>query len=1007
MKCMAPLLIGLAACGAGFAQGDAAAGNGRALRLSFADQATWHVHADAPWWALVDLRDMLSLFHPHVISETGKSAGATATVTLPPDFRPPFSLRFFCSDDYFADAQNHKPGQLGTESFFEHRLKQVLVDDQVVWEQDVADENTHGSPTVFIVDLTPHVSPGKPFRLTFRVHDRQATQERSDRDVWFIGGTWYTPGDGKTEEAPRFHTAVWFADPVVGEAAAVAAAPEGERPHDAVTIARHQARWPMAPPSGDVSFPARLQLVAPAAIPAPGFPLTCGVPLPPGALQDAGRLTLCDSAGGKLPLQAEPTGWWPDGSLRWATLNTIVPSGAAQATIYTLQTSDASAPTDTPLVVTAGGERVRVDTGALRVEMGGDRSVLLDRVVLSGRRVPSMRNMQVAMAVTREGAQQPVTATWQRVEVLERGPVRARVDLTGTLEADGQPIGRFCFRMYAYAGLPTLQVQFRIYCDAKPEPYEGTLKDAPLDVTALRLVAKVPEAAGVCRAGLADAPAYTAENGGLTVTQETAEHCTLSADGKPGAEERRVAGWIAADGVQAAVWRFWQQYPKALKLADGVLDLGLFTPTAAVPSYRPRFGEAKRHDVWLSFVPGASEQSLEAVGLLSQEPPRLFSGEWFCRSGGVARLDPQWFEHQPKLNEWVQTSYGDASCERYPGHFGIRNFGDAPYKVDPPQWLNGYWAMVQGTLNWGLASGSQAWLERSFEIARHIADVDAVHLPPDPPDWEAWDGMTCALGTDHSVHDGLSRWPAFQLGESLMLHHWMTGDVDSRAAALANADWIMRNTAGLGSSEARSQARPMLTLLRAWEATGDVRYRDAAKRYLDLGYQIENVIDWRRGAYIQPTYQNWRCISAGLDSMYAMNIYEYYRLTGDLDAARLVVAIADSVYAESMLPQEEGLGSFLFYVRYSRGSWYYTQMAILLHMAYDLTGDPRFLRAGRAAFARYLLSTNADGTPNYQPVHNFGWLDPEYGGWAEKFGSVPTEPFSIDSQTPDPDPARY
>jgi hypothetical protein len=315
--------------------------------------------------------------------------------------------------------------------------------------------------------------------------------------------------------------------------------------------------------------------------------------------------------------------------------------------------------------------------------------------------------------------------------------------------------------------------------------------------------------------------------------------------------------------------------------------------------------------------------------------------------------------------------------------------------------------MVQGTLNWGLASGRQAWIERSFEIARHIADVDTVHLPQGHPDWQQWDGMTCALGTDHSVHDGLSRWAAFQIGESLMLHHWMTGDPDSREAALANAEWIIRNTAGLGSSEARSQARPMLTLLRAWEATGDTRYRDAARRYLDLRYQIEKVIDWRRGAYIQPTYENWRCVSAGLDSMYAMNIYEYYRLTGDLDAAQLVVAVADSVYAESMLPQEEGLGSFLFYVRYSRGSWYYTQMAILFHMAYDLTGNMRFLRAGRAAFARYLLSQNPDGSPMYQPVHNFGWLDPDYAGWARHLRDVETEPFDITTQTPVPDPANY
>ena len=141
--------------------------------------------------------------------------------------------------------------------------------------------------------------------------------------------------------------------------------------------------------------------------------------------------------------------------------------------------------------------------------------------------------------------------------------------------------------------------------------------------------------------------------------------------------------------------------------------------------------------------------------------------------------------------------------------------------------------------------------------------------------------------------------------------------------------------------------------------------------------------------------------------MYAINVYDYYRLTGDLDAAQLVVAVADSVYAESMLPQEEGLGSFVYYVRYSRNSWYYTQMAILFHMAYDLTDDLRFLRAGRAAFARYLLCGDGQGNAWYQPVHNFGWLDPEFGGWALRFAGVPTKPFNISSQTPAPDPANY
>jgi hypothetical protein len=111
--------------------------NQRAKLLAFSDSKAWQVSADKPWWALVDIRDMLSLFHPFVVSETGKSAGASRETIIPTDWKPPFSLRFYCADDYFADPAKHKPGQLGTESFFEHRFKQVLIDDNVIWERDV------------------------------------------------------------------------------------------------------------------------------------------------------------------------------------------------------------------------------------------------------------------------------------------------------------------------------------------------------------------------------------------------------------------------------------------------------------------------------------------------------------------------------------------------------------------------------------------------------------------------------------------------------------------------------------------------------------------------------------------------------------------------------------------------------------------------------------------------------------------------------------------------------
>ncbi|UCH36227.1 MAG: hypothetical protein JSV65_07705, partial [Armatimonadota bacterium] len=232
----------------------------RALSLPFSDRGAWEVFADEPWWALVDIRDMLNIFHPFVVPETGNAAGATRRVTIPRQWQPPFALRFYCADDYFADSEHHKPGQPGTESFFEHRFKQVLINDVVVWERDVVDENVLGSQTIFQVDITPYVTPGEAFTLTFRAFDKVSTLERNDKDVWFIGGTWYAPGNDTTEEEPRFHTALWFADAAVGERAAVVATPRGERPHEAVVSARHRARWPIPPPSEQMPSRVRLQL---------------------------------------------------------------------------------------------------------------------------------------------------------------------------------------------------------------------------------------------------------------------------------------------------------------------------------------------------------------------------------------------------------------------------------------------------------------------------------------------------------------------------------------------------------------------------------------------------------------------------------------------------------------------------------------------------------------------------------------------------------------------------
>ena len=136
-----------------------------------------------------------------------------------------------------------------------------------------------------------------------------------------------------------------------------------------------------------------------------------------------------------------------------------------------------------------------------------------------------------------------------------------------------------------------------------------------------------------------------------------------------------------------------------------------------------------------------------------------------------------------------------------------------------------------------------------------------------------------------------------------------------RSAALLGVVSLLIGGLVLGSEGVRDQARPMLTLLRAWQTTGERKYLTSARKYFSLKFMTDHLLDWRRGAYVSRIYQNWHVICPTLDSMYAQNVYEYYRLTGDIDAALQAVGGAHGdrphhAVAELLLHLEGQAGGF-------------------------------------------------------------------------------------------------
>jgi hypothetical protein len=73
--------------------------NGPILDLGFQNPC-WTVFADSPWWAQVDMRNMLDLFHPVRVSRADATAGASCMVTIPTSISGPFALRYY-ADTYF------------------------------------------------------------------------------------------------------------------------------------------------------------------------------------------------------------------------------------------------------------------------------------------------------------------------------------------------------------------------------------------------------------------------------------------------------------------------------------------------------------------------------------------------------------------------------------------------------------------------------------------------------------------------------------------------------------------------------------------------------------------------------------------------------------------------------------------------------------------------------------------------------------------------------------------
>jgi hypothetical protein len=287
-----------------------------------------------------------------------------------------------------------------------------------------------------------------------------------------------------------------------------------------------------------------------------------------------------------------------------------------------------------------------------------------------------------------------------------------------------------------------------------------------------------------------------------------------------------------------AVPHFWQNFPKAVEAAAEALVVRLF-PRQYADAHELQGGEQKTHTFYIAFGPDrVTDEPLAwcRTPLLPQAAP-----EWYCASGAVPYLTPKAADPNTVYLSLVDAAIeGPDTFERKReviDEYGWRHFGDiygdheAVYHKGPAPLVSHYnnqYDPVAGFAYQFLRSGDPRWWHQMDELARHVIDIDIYHTDRDKSAynhglfWHTYHYVDADTATHRSYprRGTISAGPAPGGGQTdpgidlpwsprkgtivgggpadeqnyttgLMLHHFLTGSRDSRAAVLELAQYVI------------------------------------------------------------------------------------------------------------------------------------------------------------------------------------------------------------------------
>ena len=566
-------------------------------------------------------------------------------------------------------------------------------------------------------------------------------------------------------------------------------------------------------------------------------PVCAGIPFARKTLPRTSALSLKDSSGTAVPVQAQCLSRWPDGSCRWVLVDFTASVKAGKSATFVLCAARVSRKPAHPVTVSAAKSRVLFTNGIISFEVKAGASAGL---VSSA---DGEASATISSFVEIGGDSGPITSrvVIDSLDVYARGPLRAAVSLYGRrIYSDGIE-GPFSQRVEMFAGSPYVRVEDTfIYAHF---PGTHVAPEHPL------LVWKVEAAPSAGARAIVAALAADEESEGLVTSENAVAFWGVD---KP----FEMARWTDEELVGEDTPGIALGVAKSCGLSVGLARKGAKPPGAKpLAGNRPAAGRPLR-DLWAHAAPDVYAAS-GALGDFAPETP----GKLPDVEEGCCQILGFWLyfqDHDPK------GSFGAG-----PWH-GIFDWGDWQTRYADRSHRPTGWRYLAGRYGWDcnemdttlmlwsafLHSGRPEYWRAAVAMSRHAMDVDVINvdyrkykLPEyvyDPHHYGApWkegqdrmcDMNTVGLGRRHNVQhwgngvgDTRHTWNG-----GVIMYYYLTGNRRAYDTALNMADMHMQRMYGYAAGE---YALSLWCLNNAWQLTGDSEFLDEFRYRLNVVHKL-------------------------------------------------------------------------------------------------------------------------------------------------------------------------